>query len=150
MSVTDSDIAELAELLDRGRDAWIHGRPQWEDPASPMAQADDATIFGPFGGIAPTGRAPTVRPDVQRQIASLFCGGSGSTEVVRTIFEGDLLVVVYIDRSTVQFGDGDEGPWVLRVTEVFSKQPNKWVRLHRHADPLVHYRDLAATRDLME
>jgi hypothetical protein len=62
VSVTDSDTAELAQLLDRGREAWIHGEPQWEDPASPIAQADDATIFGPFGGVAPTGRAPTVRP----------------------------------------------------------------------------------------
>ena len=108
MSVTESDLAELADLLDRGRDAWIHGRPQWEDPASQMAQADDATIFGPFGGVAPTGGPPRVRPDLQRQIASAIHGGSGSTEVVRTIVEGDLVVVIYIDRSSVRFDDDDE------------------------------------------
>ena len=51
MTVTDADIAELATLLNKGRDNWIHGRLQWEDPDSPMAQADDTTIFGPFGGM---------------------------------------------------------------------------------------------------
>jgi ketosteroid isomerase-like protein len=116
-----------------------------------MAQADDATIFGPFGGIAPSGAPPTVRSDLQRQIASRFQGGSGSTELVRAIVEGDLAVVVYIDRSTVRFDGSDrEGPWTLRVTEVFRKQREKWVRLHRHAEPLVRFRDLDSTRTLME
>jgi ketosteroid isomerase-like protein len=149
MDISDADIAELAALLDQGRDAWINGRPQWEDPESPMSQADDATIFGPFGGVAPNGLPPRVRPDAQRQIASMFRGGSGSTEVLRTIVEGDLFVVLYVDRSTVEFGQGDEGPWTLRVTEVFRREPGQWVRLHRHADPLVRFRDLATTRKLM-
>ena len=149
MNVNDADLTELAALLNRGRDAWINGRPQWEDPDSPMSQADDATIFGPFGGVAPSGQAPTVRPDAQRQIASVFHGGSGSTEVLRTIVEDDLVIVLYIDRSMVNFGQGDEGPWTLRVTEVFRRHPDKWVRLHRHAEPLVRFRDLAATRELM-
>ena len=70
MTVTDADIAELETWLNKGRDDWIHGRLQWDDLDSPMAQADDATIFGPFGGIAPSGAAPTVRPDIQRQVAS--------------------------------------------------------------------------------
>ena len=149
MDISDADIAELAALLDQGRDAWINGRPQWEDPGSPISQADDATIFGPFGGVAPNGQPPRVRPDAQRQIASMFRGGSGSTEVLRTIVEGDLFVVLYVDRSTVEFGQGDEGPWTLRVTEVFRREPRQWVRLHRHADPLVRFRDLATTRKLM-
>ena len=36
-----------------------------------------------------------------------------------------------------------------RVTEVFRKQPDRWVRVHRHADPLVQYHDIDATRGLM-
>jgi hypothetical protein len=93
MTVTDADVAELGRLLDKGRDEWIHGRLIWQEKDSPIAQADDATIFGPFGGIAPTGAAPLVRPDMQRAIASRFQGGAGSTEVVRAIVEGDLVVV---------------------------------------------------------
>jgi ketosteroid isomerase-like protein len=100
--------------------------------------------------VAPPGAAPTVRPDIQRQIVSRFQGGSGATELVRAIVEGDLAIVVYIDRSTVRFDDDREGPWILRVTEVFRKQGDSWIRLHRHADPLVRFRDLDSTRALLE
>jgi len=149
MTLSTEDLAHLATALDDGRDAWIDGEPQWEQPDSAIAQADDAMIFGPFGGTAPPGRKPVVQPDRQRQIASMFLGGSGSTEVIRTIVEGDLIVVVSIDRSVVRFGPDHEGPWTLTVTEVFRKSENQFVRLHRHADPLVGFRDLAATRRLM-
>ena len=63
MTVTDADIAELATLLHKGRDDWIHGRLQWDDPDSPMAQADDATIFGPFGGSTGAGVGEHGRDD---------------------------------------------------------------------------------------
>ena len=150
MTVTDADIAELAKWLDKGRDEWIHGRLLWDEEDSPLAQADDATIFGPFGGIAPTDAPPLVRRDMQRQIASRFQGGSGSTELIRSIVEGNLAVVVYIDRSTVRFDGSDhESPWMLRVSEVFRREGMTWVRLHRHADPLVRFRDLDATRNLL-
>jgi ketosteroid isomerase-like protein len=151
LTITEADIAELADLLDKGRDAWINGHPPGEDQNSRLMQADDATIFGPFGGVAPKGTAPRVRPDIQRKMATRFGGGSGSTDVVRAIVEGDLVVVVYVDRSTVRFDGNDvETPWMLRTTEVFRKQAGGWVRIHRHADPLVHYRDLDATRRLLD
>jgi ketosteroid isomerase-like protein len=151
VSITEADIADLASILDRGRDAWIHGRLSWEDENSSISQPDDATIFGPFGGIPPGGVAPRVQPDIQRQLAARFQGGSGSTELVRSIVEGDLAVVVYIDRSTVRFdGSERETPWMLRVTEIFRKHSDGWVRLHRHADPLVRFRDLDSTRALLD
>jgi ketosteroid isomerase-like protein len=151
VDVTDAELAELAALLDQGRDDWIHGRLQWETTGSPIVQPDDATIFGPFGGIPPAGVAPRVRPGVQRELASRFGGGRGSTEVIRTIVEGDLVVVVYIDRSMVHFDVLEaEHPWTLRVTEIFRKQPDGWIRIHRHADPLVRFRDLDSTRQLLE
>ena len=70
MSITEADIADLASILDQGRDAWIHGRLSWEDEDSSISQPDDATIFGPFGGIPPGGVAPRVQPDIQRQLAA--------------------------------------------------------------------------------
>ena len=92
-----------------------------------------------------------MRPKIQRKVAAQFTGGSGSTELVRAIVEGDLVVAVYIDRSKVRFADqADDRPWSLRVTEVFRKKDQKWVRIHRHADPLVQYRDLDATRNLLD
>jgi len=151
LTVTEADIAGLADLIDIGRDGWINGHFPSEDENSRLMQADDATIFGPFGGVAPEGTAPRVRPDVQRKVAARFGGGSGSTDVVRTIVESDLVVVVYVDRSTVRFdGENVETPWMLRTTEVFRRQAGGWVRIHRHADPLVHFRDLDATRKLLD
>jgi ketosteroid isomerase-like protein len=151
MTVTEADLTELADLIDKGRDAWINGHPPGEDESSRLLQADDATIFGPFGGVAPIGTAPRVRPDIQRKFAARFGGGSGSTDVVGMIVEGDLVVAVYVDRSNVRFDGNDaETPWMLRTTEVFRKQADGWLRIHRHADPLVHYRDLDATRTLFD
>jgi ketosteroid isomerase-like protein len=151
MTITEADLTELADLIDKGRDAWINGHPPGEDESSRLLQADDATIFGPFGGVAPIGTAPRVRPDIQRKFAARFGGGSGSTDVVGMIVEGDLVVAVYVDRSTVRFDGNDvETPWMLRTTEVFRKHADGWVRIHRHADPLVRYRDLDATRRLLD
>ena len=84
LSITEAEIAELADLIDKGRDAWINGH---FDDRGPM-QAEDATIFGPFGGVAPKGVAPRVRPDVQRKIAGRFGGvrlGSSWTDWPRIL-----------------------------------------------------------------
>jgi len=84
LSITEAEIAELADFIDKGRDAWINGH---FDDRGPM-QAEDATIFGPFGGVAPKGVAPRVRPDVQRKIAGRFGGvrlGSSWTDWPRIL-----------------------------------------------------------------
>ena len=39
-------------------------------------------------------------------------------------------------------GREDAGRWDLRVTEVFERRNDAWVRVHRHADPLVDRRPL--------
>ena len=64
MTVSTEDLAQLATALDDGRNAWIHGKPQWENRDSRIAQADDATIFGPFGGTAPPGQSRSFNPIV--------------------------------------------------------------------------------------
>lgn len=37
-------------------------------------------------------------------------------------------------------GSVDPQPWVLRTTQVFELRQGGWVRLHRHADPLIDLR----------
>jgi ketosteroid isomerase-like protein len=70
---------------------------------------------------------------------------------VQTIVEGDLVVVAMIERSTVTFQAlDDRQPWVLRTTQVFRKTPDGWLRLHRHADPLIGPRSLPATLALLD
>jgi ketosteroid isomerase-like protein len=71
--------------------------------------------------------------------------------VIRTIVEGDLVVLVMIERNEVTF-DGRDGPhpWVLRTTQVFRRSDRTWVRLHRHANPLMVLRSLDSTLDLLD
>ncbi len=151
MAITDSDIDQLLEAVDRGRDEWINGTLSWDNLESLIRQAPDATIFGPFGGVAPPGVAPIALVERQKAGAAMFQGGTGETEVVRAIVEGDLAVLVLVDRSQVHFeGRESAEPWMLRITEVFRKESGTWVRLHRHADPLMRFRNLDATLALLE
>lgn len=73
------------------------------------------------------------------KIAAAFHGGSGHCEVVKMIQQGDLVMVVMVEWNDVAFADGAETqPWVLRTTQVFRRdKPGHWLRLHRHADPLI-------------
>lgn len=141
--VTDAEIQTLVEALDRERQAWIEGR---FDPKSVghIVQARDMTIFGPFGGEAGPG-GPELETR-QRGMSSMFRGGSGKCELVRSVAADDLLVLVMIERNQVMF-EGREKPhsWTLRTTQVFRRDGARWVRLHRHADPLVERRSLDDT-----
>ena len=134
--ISDDDVAELLAVLDRGRQAWINGEIGY-GPDLDARQDDDMTIFGPFGGEA--GRGPGL-PEQQRAAARLFRGGTGTTEVVKTIVSGKIAVVILIERNTVQVDGVEDQPWVLRTTQVFERRDGNWVRLHRHADPLIDRR----------
>lgn len=143
MTVDETDIEELLAQVDRGRQSWVDGTLGYGEDLD-VAQDDDMTIFGPFGGEA--GRGPGL-PDLQRQAARLFHGGTGACEVVKTVVSGDVVVLVLIERNEgVVVDDSEEPqPWVLRTTQVFEKRENGWVRLHRHADPLIGRRPPAET-----
>jgi hypothetical protein len=141
--VTEVDLEDLLALVDRGRQSWIDGTLGYGEHLD-VAQDDDMTIFAPFGGEA--GRGPGLQ-DRQRLAARLFRGGTGSCEVVKTIVAGDVVVLVLIERNAGVTVDGSDEPqpWVLRTTQVFEKRPEGWVRLHRHADPLIARRSPADT-----
>jgi len=46
-------------------------------------------------------------------------------------------------------GRGVTDPWRLRATSVFQREGDEWRAVHRHADPLVHFRSLDETLALM-
>lgn len=140
-SIEDDDVAGLLALLDRGRQRWIDGELGW-GPDLDADQDDDMTIFGPWGGEA--GRGPGL-PDRQKAVARLFHGGTGTIDVVKTIVSGDVVVVILIERNIVSIDGADDQPWVLRTTQVFERRDDRWVRLHRHADPLIDRRTPAET-----
>jgi hypothetical protein len=142
MTVSDAHVNELLAALDHGRSAWISGQLGY-GPGLDAEQDPDMTIFGPWGGEA--GRGPGL-PGRQQAMARLFHGGTGSNEVVKTIVAGDIVVVVLIERNEVTVeGVTDPQPWVLRTTQVFERRGDTWVRLHRHADPLIDRRTPADT-----
>lgn len=142
MAISDTDVEELLDALDRGRAAWISGQLGL-GPGLDAEQDPDMTIFGPWGGEAGRGAG---LPDRQKAMASLFHGGTGSSEVVKTIVSGDVVVVVLIERNEVIVeGQADPQPWVLRTTQVLERRDGTWVRLHRHADPLIDRRAPADT-----
>jgi hypothetical protein len=144
MPVADEEVQELIALMDMGRARWVSGHGEFSEDA-PFRQADDMTIFGPFGGPSPD-LSPEALAAGQASISALFHGGDGSCEVVNWIVESDLVVLVMIERSTVMFEGRDAPhPWVLRTTQVFRRIDERWVRLHRHADPLINRRNLDAT-----
>lgn len=146
--ISDRQVQDLVAALDAERQAWIDGR---FDPngAGAMVQAADMTIFGPFGGEAGAG-GPELAAR-QRQVNASFRGGSGRCEVVRSIAADDLLVLVMIEHNQVAFaGRPQPQAWTLRTTQVFRRDGDRWVRLHRHADPLVNRRSLDATLALLE
>jgi ketosteroid isomerase-like protein len=151
--VTADEIEELIEEVDRGRDRWINGRTEEFISGARVNQADDMTIFAPFGGPGP--RPGEISPDdliaAQAAASSRFGGGSGSVEVIKTIVEGDLVVLVAIERNDVMFAGHDSPhPWTLRTTQVFRRTKDRWVRLHRHADPLILHRSLEETLSLLD
>jgi ketosteroid isomerase-like protein len=142
MTISDSDLRELLAALDSGREAWVSGA-LGVGPGLDAEQDPDMTIFGPFGGEAARGAG---LPDRQKAMARLFHGGSGRTEVVKTMVSGDLAVVVLIERNEVSVdGVADRQPWTLRTTQVLERRDGGWMRLHRHADPLIDRRSPAET-----
>ena len=146
MEHSNRDVSDLIEALNKGRQAWISGSLEWTATAV-FEQADEMTIFGPFGGEAALGD-----PERQAKSAAGFHGGSGHCQVVKVIEEGDLVVVVMIEWNSVAFAAGAEPrPWILRTTQVFRRdKPGHWLRLHRHADPLIRRRSLPETLELLE
>ena len=151
MAITQQDLDELVAAMERGRASWISGHRDVVDGS--VRQADDMTIFGPFGGTGP--RPGEVTPEQlrarQAAVSAQFHGGDGSCELIRTIVDGDLAVLVMVERSDVLFeGREERHPWVLRTTQVFRKVDDGWVRIHRHADPLILQRPLEATLQLLD
>ncbi len=145
---TPEEIRRLVEDLDRGRQAWIGGQLE-ETATTAMAQADDMTIFGPFGDDLGRG-GPEL---AARQAANVarFRGGSGRSELLQAMASGDLVVLVMIERNEVSFAGQDAPrPWILRTTQVFRRDGARWLRLHRHADPLVRLRPLEETLQLID
>jgi hypothetical protein len=136
---------ELDALLARCRQdhtSWING------DGAPYALPDDGTIMGAVGGYSFGGPETSAR---QAAVAAQWTRGSGEVELVNGGVGGDVAWLVMIERAQVVL-EGAEGEqrWDLRVTEVFQRIEGGWVRVHRHADPLVDRRSVADVARLLQ
>jgi len=106
-----------------------------------FTQAEDMTIFGPFGGPSPNMAASDLMV-LQQASSKQFEFGESTFEVVSRIMSDDLVVLVMVERNAVRLAGASEfQSWVLRTTQVFRLDANgRWWRLHRHADPLIRHR----------
>jgi len=139
--MTDDDVRDLLRLVEAAQTDWVNGR------FHPLFGLDEGTIFGPFGGPATGG--PGLGAG-QAAMASMFRDGTTELEVVNTIVSGDIVCLILVERNQVRFaGHADARPWILRTTMVFRRDAGTWTLLHRHADPLIERRDLAATLELL-
>ncbi|MGO1076020.1 YybH family protein [Inquilinus sp. CA228] len=133
MAVTDKDITDLVARAAEANAALMRG--DIEGYLALISHADDFTLMTPFGG------APTCGFDASSdQLAALgrfFRAGRTALELVQAYASGDLVVLVVIERQTVEVGGLPDQDWSLRVTLVFRRDGPEWRLVHRHADPLV-------------
>jgi len=132
----------LAELKEASQ-AWVNGSSSAY--AEMMSHTDDFTIMGPFGGAPIRGWSERSRV-AQAQVASQFKGGAIEIELVASYESEDFIVLVLLERSNVKFEGSDEPqPWILRTTQVYRREGDRWLVIHRHADPLFEFRSLNQT-----
>ena len=94
-----------------------------------------ASFFAPMGGHVEG--AEQVRSRYERD-AALFAPGAGEGhfEILQMGSSGQLGYWVGFQRATASVG-GQSMPFNLRVTEVFRREGDDWLLIHRHADSLI-------------
>jgi len=127
------ELMATAELANR---EMVRGNAQ---PLKELySHSEDVTVLGGFGGFERGWIEVEPRLD---WAASQFADGDFSQQVVSSIVESDLAMIVTIERyearvAKEQAKTHDE----LRVTQVFRRENGQWRLVHRHGDPLVQKR----------
>ncbi len=122
-------IGELLRRCERDHKAWING------DAAGYSLPEDGTILGGVGGYSYGGTGTAER---QAAVAAEWEWGDGEIELLSASADAGLAYLTFIERARVRFRSEEaERRWNLRVTEVFALRAGAWVRVHRHADPLV-------------
>jgi ketosteroid isomerase-like protein len=96
--------------------------------------AADYTLIAPYGGDPRHGFDGS--DEAVAWTARTFRGGSVDLEVFHSYVEGDLGVLVAVERQHAEVGDLPSQEWSLRITLVFRREDGEWRLVHRHADPL--------------
>jgi hypothetical protein len=99
-----------------------------------LSQALPATFFGPGGGDV---QGADVAKRYERDAASFSKGSESHFEILQMgASDGIGYWVGYQDARVRMPGKPDPVPMKLRVTELFRREGERWVMVHRHADML--------------
>ena len=96
---------------------------------------EDGVLMSPFGGTP--SRFADYTPERIDRMGRFFKHGDFQQEVVQSFATDNMIVLATIERSNVEVGGLPAQDWSLRVTSVFRKEGDRWVLVHRHADPFV-------------
>lgn len=96
--------------------------------------APDFILMDPFGGV-PTGN-PKSDADWERIGRYFRDGHEASFRLITSYRASDMIVLVANEYAHVAVGSLPTQDWALRVTLVFRREGNRWLLVHRHADPL--------------
>lgn len=132
-------VRELASLYHRANAALMLGDAATWEKLAPMAK--DFVLMSPFGGKP--SRYADYPPERLARMGRFFRNGSFSQEVVQAYSGTDMAVLVTIERANVEVGGLPAQDWALRVTSVFTRDGERWLLAHRHADPMVEDVSLA-------
>jgi ketosteroid isomerase-like protein len=132
-SAADPEVADLILRATQGHAALMQG--DLGRYRASITPGEDFTLMSPFGG------KPTRGADLSNErwvsIARFFRNGRDSSlELVQAYRSADMVVLAAIERTHVEVGGLAGQNWGLRVTLVFRKEKDRWVLVHRHADPL--------------
>ena len=142
MPIDDDVLVQLRDRIAGDHAAWING-----DSSGYEFHDETSTILGAFGGA---GVGATEATPGQCRAVAQFKSGTGHVEVLNGAVTGDVAWLVLIESATVNFrGHVEPRRWDLRVTEVFERRGPEWVRVHRHADPLVDRHPLDKILELL-
>lgn len=103
--------------------------------------SDDFSFFSPFGGEAR--RAAAFTDESMAAMGRFFRNGTQESHIVEVYDAPALVVLVLVERATVEAGEIPMQDWWLRVTLVYKHDGMRWLLAHRHADPL--YRPIEVT-----
>jgi ketosteroid isomerase-like protein len=132
-TVTGSDraVADLIRRSEQANAALMRG--DIETYLSLITVSNDFTLMSPFGGTP--ARGPFTRERWDR-IGKFFKNGTLEQELVQAYGTADMVVLAVIEHGHGEVGGLPPQQWPLRVTLVYRRDGDKWLLVHRHADPL--------------
>ena len=127
-------VATLVRLSAQANSALIRG--DIDTYRSLMTYSHDFTFMSPFGGLPK--RRNDFTEERMQTMGQFFRHGVFDQELIEAYSTDDLVVLVLVERQSVEVGGLPMQEWPLRVTLVYRRVGPDWQLAHRHADPLFH------------